>query len=293
MESSYPHKQTIIIGAACLVAIIAVTYYTHQQKTSVNTDLNVQSSVQGKVDENTATGTTSKNWQKDFFTLSTSTQSVKSSSSSAQKGPETLTDKTGKDFFTRYMILKQANQTTDDKSVQDAMNETITNAAISAPKPKTYGVENINASADVSPASIHTYANTTASILLTYISRQDPATITSDAMTSGDMDSLAKIDPIITGYQKIISSLLAMQVPKDLVVSHVNLINSLSVLLYVCQGLRHIPTDAMQSMIALGLYSTGQDGLKSAMLGVRDFISIHNVTIQSTEPGYLFFTITP
>ena len=115
--------------------------------------------------------------------------------------------------------------------------------------------------------------------------------IAADALDNSNMDGLKDIDPIIAGYQKTISELLKTIVPSDLQDSHINTINSLSILLYVSEGLRHINEDSMQSMVALGFYTTGQDALRGALLDTRDYISVRKIPITSTEPGYLYFQI--
>ncbi len=288
MVSNYPHKQTIIIAVICLIAITCVAVYTQRQKTSTNDVLNIASPVQEDLQGDTKLASTT-NWQKDFFALSTSTKKI--SGTGQEISPTTLTDQISKDFFTRYMILRQTEQTGNSDSVKSAMDQTITNATMAAPKPKTYFLNDINISSDNSPIAIHTYANTTASLLLTYISKSDPTMIAADALDNSNMDGLKDIDPIIAGYQKTISELLKTIVPSDLQDSHINTINSLSILLYVSEGLRHINEDSMQSMVALGFYTTGQDALRGALLDTRDYISVRKIPITSTEPGYLYFQI--
>ena len=288
MASNYPHKQTIIIAAVCLIAIAGVAVYTQRQKTDASEALNIVSPVQQDVQGDTKLASTT-NWQKDFFTLSTSTKKL--STANQDTSSTTLTDQISKDFFARYMMLRQAGQTGDSSSVKSAMDQTIANAATAAPKPKTYFSNDIIISADNSPTAIHTYANTAASLLLTYVSKLDPTAIASDALDTSNMDELKDIDPIIAGYQKTIAELLKTPVPSDLQGRHINMINGLSVLLYVSEGLRHIKEDSMQSMIALGLYTTGQDSLRSALLEIRDYISVRKILIAPTEPGYLYFQI--
>ncbi len=290
MALSYPHRQTIIIGVICLVAIAAVAFYTQRNKAETNDALGVQASAKENTRDVTLTAT-STNWQKDFFTVSTSTKSTQISKSGNTTSP-TLTDTVGKDFFTRFMVLKQAGQTTDQESVKNAMDQTIANAAASAAQPKIYSLSNIKISTDTSLDAIHMYANTVGSTLLTNISRQDPTEIAMNALDRQNMDELKNIDPIISGYQKAISELLLVNVPQDLASSHVGIINGLSILLYVSQGLRRIQEDSMQSMVSLGLYTTGQDTLRASLLDTQAYLQVKNVPVLSTEPGYLFLTIT-
>jgi len=290
MALSYPHRQTIIIGVVCLVAIAAVAFYTQRNKAETNETLGVQASAKENTQDVTLNAT-STNWQKDFFTVSTSTKSTQISKS-GNATSSTLTDTIGKDFFTQFMVLKQAGKTTDQESIKNAMDQTIAKAAASAVQPEIYSLGNIKISADTSLSAIHTYANTVGSILLTYVSRENPTEIAMDALDSQNMDELKGIDPIISGYQKTINELLLVNVPQDLTSSHVGIINGLSILLYVSQGLRHIQEDSMQSMISLGLYTTGQDTLRASLLDTQAYLQVKNVPVLSTEPGYLFLTIT-
>jgi len=294
MALSYPHRQTIIIGAVCLVAIAAVAFYTQRSHMTTASHLDVQPATHEQVSEDLSLASTSTNWQKDFFAVSTTTSTKNNSgttSGTAKNASSTLTDKMSKDFFARYMVLKQAGQTTNDASVKDAVSQTIANAASSATPPKTYSTSDIRVTNDVSSSAIHTYANTVASIMLTYISKLDPTEIATDALDNQTPEKLSEIDPIISGYQKTIAELLAVNVPQDLSGSHVDILNGLSILLYTSQGLRHIQDDSAQAMIALGVYPTGQDTLKSGLLDTKEYLSAQNIQITSTEPGYLFFTI--
>ena len=291
MALSYPHRQTIIIGVVCLVAIAAVAFYTQQKNTDTTSALDVQSPTQESDQIDTALTSTSTSWKKDFFTVSTSTNKVAASSISNKNSTSTLTDEVAKDFFTRYMILRKAGQTGDQESVKNAMDQTITNATETAPKPKTYSDSDIKVTTDVSATTVHAYVNAVAAIMFTDISRLDPTAIAMNALDNQNMDELQTIDPIISGYQKTITELLALTVPQDLSSSHIGIVNGLSILLYVSQGLRHIQEDSMQAMVALDLYSTGQDVLKSALTDIRDYVSVKKISIASTEPGYLFFKI--
>ena len=101
MAANYPHKQTIIIGAVCIIAIAAVAFYVYGKNTS-DSDLSIQPSINNEND----TLSTSTDWRKDFFT-STTTAISKLASTSDQNGPLTLTAEMSRDFFSRYIQLKQ------------------------------------------------------------------------------------------------------------------------------------------------------------------------------------------
>ncbi len=100
------------------------------------------------------------------------------------------------------------------------------------------------------------------------------------------------IDPIILAYKKLIPSLIATPVPPVLAEQHLSLINGLSSVLFVSQGLRVSDKDPMQAMIALGTYATARKILKDALVSIKNYFVQNSIVFGAGEPGASLYTIT-
>jgi hypothetical protein len=106
-----------------------------------------------------------------------------------------------------------------------------------------------------------------------------------------NLSGLADIDPIVTGYQNAIRAMLSISVPQSLASQDLNLVNALSLMLYVSQGFRHTDTDPMQSYLAVQTYQEAQDSLNSALLAIQSYFNAAHISFSTTEQGILFSTI--
>jgi hypothetical protein len=188
---------------------------------------------------------TNSDWRKDFLTGSVTTNKAdqNSSKSTNVEKPLTLTDKLGREFFTKYVELKQQNLADDQKNIASAMEQTLANALSDIPQIKKYTLKQLIISNKNDKESIKSYANSIGLVFIELWPTTDPAQIANEALESGDMKLLKNIEPLITSYDKIVKRLLITPVPKILASDHLDILNSASSLLNISQGLRSVETD--------------------------------------------------
>ena len=291
MASFHPHRQTVIITLVCALAVAGTATYAQWAKPADEIPQAVVHAPQNTLNDIPS----SDSWKQQFFLLATTTLTKTkpaAKSTAADAEPLTLTDQIGRNFFANYLELKQGNLTTDDKAVQSAMSYTLDKTVGSAPQPTLYTAQQIHITTLEDAASLRTFGNSVGAIFNTFGPRADAAQIATKAFEQNDMTLLKNIDPIILAYQQTIKSLLQIPVPASLADQDLTLINGLSSMLYVSQGLRIADKDPMQSLVALGTYATAQSIFQSALQNMKSYFSSRNIFFSADEPGIMFLSIS-
>jgi hypothetical protein len=289
MSKSYPNRQTLIIALICLGAVSATLMYIRPELLSQKStwkSVEIAPTAIVSTDSN-FTELAESEWKKAFnVTSPTLSETAKDSDK-----PLTLTDQLSRDFFTKYVELRQNSLSEDQKSVETAMNQTLSSAVSSAPKPKIYSLSNILISNLYDKNSLRAYGNNIGTIFAKSGPREDPTNITSEALEKDDMTILEELKPIITSYDKMTKSVLATSVPRPLASYHLELVNSLSGMLYVSEGLKLISTDPIQGMLALNQYVIARESMGRSLVNINDYLNKNEVYFSTTEPGIIFATV--
>ncbi|MFA6554432.1 MAG: hypothetical protein WCS89_02895 [Candidatus Paceibacterota bacterium] len=296
MAKYYPHKQTVLIAIICTLIVICTLVYIRPQILIKNNSLsNVEIKAVNEEQKNTISDVSNTDWRKAFLTTSSTTSvSTKTSNGSTKNTTEeklTLTDQLSRDFFTRYVELKKNNLSEDNESVQKIVDQTLNTTINSASQPKIYNLSHLTIIEDTSSNTTHSYGNNIGTVFSKDGPRADPVMIVSDALEKGDMNLLKNIKPIITSYDKMIRAVIATPVPRPLANYHLNLVNSLSSMLFVTQGLEKVSTDPVQSMLAIKLYTPTQEAIRLALLSMNSYFNTNRVYFTNNEPGILFVTV--
>ena len=293
MAKSYLHKQTILIAIICILAVGATAGYVYTQPTPT---LSESATVRDIQPDTNIISTSSTEWKKQFFDITGGTNAITGSkklATSTNDTPLTLTDQVSRDLFARYIQLKQNNLDTNPQLVQDSIDQTVANAQIGANQPKIYYAKDVTISKDSSVQAIHNYANTVAAILIKYSPSQSPADIASNAFDKNDMTLLAQIDPIIAQFKKMSQLLIVTPVPVALMQNHLDLINSITSMISISQGLRNIEGDPMQSLVSLGNYVNTQTNVFNSLVNIQTYLNTNHITFTTTESGILFSQLKP
>ena len=291
MTRPYPRLNTVGIALGCALVVTGFMAYVRwgtsttaqvQNTTSLSANVPLESNTQHLVLDD------SVDWKKGILAVASSSHATITSPSQ----PLTLTDALGRDFFGKYLQLRQQNLSGNSSAVGDSVDSTIEDVVRQASVPTTYSGKDIIVTTTDTTSSVHTYGNTVALAFMNFAPRANPLEIVTDALEHEDMDSLVAIDPIITSYKKLIQALVATPVPATLASTHLDLINAVSSLNFITQQLRNVSVDPMQSMIALGTYADAEKSLRSSLLDIKSYFETHNVAFGTTEPGITFATIT-
>ncbi len=293
MAKYYPHKQTLTIAIVCILAVGITTAYTYWQPTppsSENLVIESTDTIQQDI-----IGSTTTDWKKQFFDVTGSNTVINKTAAGqvASDTPLTLTAKVGRDFFARYIELKQNNLDGNKDLVQGVIDQTIANAEVESSKARIYTQKDISIEDTTKTEAIHAYANTVAGIIITFGPKKNATDIAYDAFNKNDLTMLSQIDAVVAAYKKISQALIATPVPKPLVQSHLDLINSINAMVEVSQALRNIEGDPMQSIVSLSRYVTVQGNILSALLSIQDYLNTNKITFIQTESGAFFSLLKP
>jgi len=197
------------------------------------------------------------------------------------------TEKFSREIFAKYIDGKK----TGDTNQQSIINELI-NKEISAENNKKFGMKDINISTDNKNSftvEIKNYGNTIGFILASNPANNNDSEleILGRALAANDSEELKKIDPIISGYQKIISGIKSVSVPEEMATIHLDLLNNLQATLDNIEGLRKTFDDPIPGLLSLGQYFINTESLKQTLQKLVLSFENSGVVFAQSEYGYV------
>lgn len=203
------------------------------------------------------------------------------------KKPEELTpvDILGRDFFARYMELRQLGNVNDEASQQDLINQVLKNGFVTQ-SPKVYMETDIIVKEDSSVASIKQYGNELGSVLKTYsINSRNEAVIAKEAIEKNDSSVLKELDPILASYKTILNKILAISTPQLLARNHLDLVNLMSSSILMIEGFKKSMQDPIAGMQSVAIAVKNSEIAISIFENIRRNFSSLGITYSPTEGG--------
>lgn len=186
--------------------------------------------------------------------------------------PEKLSqiDLVSRDFFARYMELRQLGASKDKASQEELARTTAGNISLS--KPADYSIDEILTKSDTSNAAVIQYGNEISAIFKKYaIQSRNEAVITKESLDKEDPEILKEIDPIILSYKNIINSLIKVAAPQSMATMHLDLVNAMNGSLFVAQSLRNSDADAIKGVQAVVYYQVVSQQLYNAFSAIKSY----------------------
>ena len=270
-----PRPQTLLIAALCVLAVGGTAWYVYSGSSfqAASDRPAVAPIVTDQIPD-------TSNWRAAFITSSSTPAKLatKESPSAAQKQDAdlTATDKLGIEFFTKYLELRQQGLEKDAGAVNSAVSQLISKNLSEIPAPRVYTAAELTVKGS-DKAALTAYASALASAFNAYYPKKNEAEIADEAFSSNDMSKLVQMDPVIANYRQLISALLRMNVPSQLVAYHVQLVNGLSVALYNTEALRHVDTDPLRGLAAVGLELKGLEAISTSYSNIQAFLSASGI----------------
>jgi hypothetical protein len=209
----------------------------------------------------------------------------------ALNDPNNLTSSFTKNLYVASVALNQSG-VDDPNTDQETITQLVQKEAQKV-HPASYTEASVKVSSDASPAALKTYANTIAPILTSFITK---ASITSD-LTSvtkySQSEDEADLLPLVKNNirtQKLLDTLLSVQVPKQVVATHLEVLNRVAKYAATLDNLSHASDDPLRATIAIKSYSDDAvDALRSIPL-LSDYFTKANVVFSAKDAGYVFIT---
>ena len=102
--------------------------------------------------------------------------------------------------------------------------------------------------------------------------------IINDAILNQNQSEITKLDPIIQSYQTLLLNMLKAPVPEDATAIHLEIVNSISAVLYDLQSIRVSFSDPVKALPALASYK--QDYTNMGM-AVQKWVTYTQVKMKS------------
>ncbi len=199
------------------------------------------------------------------------------------------TDKIARDFFAKYMELKQLGLSTDKTSQQQLVGQVL-RSGIVLETPKTYTLKDILTISDNSPASVKQYGNELGAIFKKYVltKSRNETVIAKDSLDNDDPEILKELDPIIASYRNILNAILKVKAPQTLTSTHLGMVNGMSSLLFVSESLRKIDKDALSGIQGTNTYLAATQGLARTFDELKGYFKSLGITYTAAEGGSFF-----
>jgi hypothetical protein len=215
----------------------------------------------------------------------------KSSATAAAKIAENLTptDKLARDFFARYMELKQIGLSSDKQSQQEIITAALKNGVVLR-TPAVYREDEIVLIADNSPEAIRKYGNEVGEIFQKNnpVASRNEMIIAKDAVETENLAVLKEIDPIISAYKIILNSLVKVKTPDSLKDIHLSLLNSMNEILFTANSLRKIDVDPVSGIQGTAMYLKGVGDLNKSFNELKSFFNSRGIVYTKAEFGSFF-----
>ncbi|MBU6426669.1 hypothetical protein KGQ27_00280 [Patescibacteria group bacterium] len=291
MVSFYSRRQTIFVFVASAAIVIGVAAYVNSgQIGSADAQSRPDLAASAHYDYKISADNSSANWQKEFFDSGTTTApstgktiNYRSSvSNTNNRAVLTDTDRLGRDFFSRYTMLKQAGLDTNSDMISQAMANTV-NSSFNDSPPKTYTADDLRITGATDAASVQAFSNALVGIINSYDVTKNESAVVQEYLTNNDPSVLGGIDPIVVAYKRIVSELLNVPVPQELSSQDAALINAFATLEFAAEQLRSLAADPVKGLAGVSAHPKGIQDLVDALKGMTDSLKVHGVSFDFNQ----------
>lgn len=267
MQEKKNHNNIYAVLVICLGLIVSV-WLTQRADSKPKSQKNVS------VDVIEETNTPQNDeWKKLLTSVKFTEDGSAYSSISENEGvfdESTLTARLARDIFSRYLLISKSGQ-----AVSPEQADTIANQVLSMPeyteasRGAVYVASNLKVVGKSDQDSIKKYGDTLNNIIIKRLaetkSTEPILTIVNDAISKEDEQNLVKLNPYIKANKAVISDLLAMPVPSDLVDLHLRILNASSNILADIEGMRQTYTDPVKAFTSINQYAPHLNDFQVAM----------------------------
>lgn len=266
-----PSNKIIVILIICVGLVTSIWL--------INRDTPIKIDVSGN--KITATNNDSKtnlennDWKKLLNTANPITQNILSDFSKTPTIPEetTLTGQLSTDLMAEYLLLKQGGREITETDIDNLTQKILSIPEYTSVTSAVYTEKNLRV-VENSKKLIDEYKLTAGGVISIRLRqiKDDPVLALVEAMNTNNPTSLKKIDNVILVNKGIISDFLAIQVPKQAVKIHLDLMNSFSKILYDLEAMRVFFDDPVRGLIGLNNYKNHILEFLNALENLNEYI---------------------
>lgn len=222
-----------------------------------------------------------KDWEEILLGTNPKDPKSKTSAASQTSTIKDLTQKTedlspidivSREFFARYMELRQLGFANDKLNQLDLVEKTISGITLS--QPGLYTEKDILVKTDTSNEGVRIYANEIGNIFRTLsIKSRNEGIIAKEAVEREDPELLKEIDPIITSYKNMVNALLKVRAPQSMSKIHLDVVNGMNGLLFIAQSFRNSGTDPVLGLQAVAYHQVAEANMIDALNAVKSYLT--------------------
>ncbi len=180
-------------------------------------------------------------------------------------------DIVSREFFARYMELRQLGSSKDKASQLEIAQATAGNIVLS--KPATYTEKEILVKQDQSIEAVRQYGLEVGNIFKKYLVKsRNEGVIVRDSIEQEDPEILKELDPVIASNKNIINSLVKLNVPASLTTIHLDLLNAMNGSLFVAQSFKDSGVSPVEGIQAIQYYTVVQKNLFDAVNALKSYL---------------------
>lgn len=198
----------------------------------------------------------------------------------------TETDKFGRELFAKYMAAKKAGSLDQNQLIQELVNE---KAGPDGRKQYRETDFIVIPRQNTTVGTVRDYGNALGLALGSYSAAGVPNEFETiqKAIKNQSPSALSDLDPVILGYQNILHDFLKVQVPRSMVVSHLDLLNAIGNVLTDVQGFKKTFKDPIVGLMSLNQYPGDIESLKAAIQNMRAAFEQQGIVFEQSEYGYI------
>lgn len=295
---AYPRAQTVATFIVCTVVVLGAAFYVYGDSFITKNTLETPT-ITAHVSDSSINDLyiDTADWKKTFFSVNEannknfSTDNAKDISSNIQKFDLTATDLFGREFFSKFMTLRQAGLITNPDATKALVNQIVEDTQLITDEAKTSTIDDLFVSMIENTASLQVYANTVAHILKHDRPTGSEVLIAKKALETGNTNLLHDIDPIIAAYARVREELLTTSVPFSASTYHIRLINGISQALANAVALRNSASDPLQALNAISNHQETVGTFFYTVVDLRQYFNDYGIVFDPTEEAYSVFTL--
>ena len=220
------------------------------------------------------------NWEKDLLARQSATITRTN-----------YTDESAKQFLTEYIKAKQNNTKVNEDALIASILESNSPEKIQEEINFTeYKISDLKISSDNSAKSLKKYGNNLGEISAK--NTTDPnlgnaLDVITRAADLNDKNELSKLDPIIGSYRNMVSDLLKIEVPAEIVNEHLAIVNSFSKVSVITEKLKSFLDDPVKGIFMLSNFARAGFDVQDSFKKLDIYFKSKDIHFDDTEYGFL------
>lgn len=215
---------------------------------------------------------------------------IKTNTSNSTNEPKTETEVIAKEFFSRYMVARQAGLSNDPEIQQDIIDDITKYVFDNSDRVLKYNNKSIKNIVGSDTVYLKAYINSLASIYIKYANlyKNDPINVSESEIEENILIVLNKFAEIGKLYSDFEAEVYLLPVPKNISGLHIDLLNALNFSASNLTKISSSDKDPLKIFQSLAEHQEAESKRILIMKEIFNYSLSMGVTFTREEPGYIF-----